>query len=155
MVIVYDPNGGFVTGGGWIDSPAGAYSPDPSLAGKANFGFVSKYQKGANAPTGETEFQFKAGDLNFHSTTYQWLVVAGAKAQYKGEGTINGVAGYSFLLTATDGQIAGGGGVDKFRIKIWNTLTGDVVYDNNFGGSDDMDLANPQALGGGSIVIHK
>ena len=81
--------------------------------------------------------------------------MAGAKAQYKGEGTINGVAGYSFLLTATDGQLAGGGGVDKFRIKIWNTLTSDIVYDNNVGGSDDMDLANPQALGGGSIVIHK
>ncbi|MGE5834084.1 MAG: PKD domain-containing protein, partial [Acidobacteriota bacterium] len=155
MVIVYDPNGGFVTGGGWIDSPAGAYSPDQSLVGKATFGFVSKYKKGATVPTGETEFQFKAGDLNFHSATYQWLVVAGAKAQYKGEGTINGVAGYSFLLTATDGDLAGGGGVDKFRIKIWNTLTSDIVYDNNVGGSDDMDLANPQALGGGSIVIHK
>jgi parallel beta-helix repeat protein len=25
MFVVYDPSGGFVTGGGWIDSPAGAY----------------------------------------------------------------------------------------------------------------------------------
>ena len=25
MVVVYDLTGGFVTGGGWIDSPAGAY----------------------------------------------------------------------------------------------------------------------------------
>jgi len=24
MLVVYDPSGGFVTGGGWIDSPAGA-----------------------------------------------------------------------------------------------------------------------------------
>ena len=49
-VVVYDPNGGFVTGGGWINSPAGAYVADPTLTGKANFGFVSKYQKGATVP---------------------------------------------------------------------------------------------------------
>jgi hypothetical protein len=34
-IVVYDPSGGFVTGGGWINSPGGAYAPDPSLAGKA------------------------------------------------------------------------------------------------------------------------
>ena len=33
-VVVYDPNGGFVTGGGWIDSPAGAYAADPALSTK-------------------------------------------------------------------------------------------------------------------------
>ncbi|MCI0745858.1 MAG: PKD domain-containing protein [Verrucomicrobia subdivision 3 bacterium] len=153
FAVVYDPNGGFVTGGGWINSPAGAYTANPSLTGKANFGFVSKYQKGASVPTGETEFQFKAGDLNFHSTSYQWLVVAGARAQFKGVGTINGAGSYNFLLTATDGEITGGGGADKFRIKITD---GDVmVYDNVPGGSDDIDLANPQTISGGSIVIHR
>jgi parallel beta-helix repeat protein len=30
MLVVYDPEGGFVTGGGWIDSPPGAYMPGPS-----------------------------------------------------------------------------------------------------------------------------
>ena len=67
--------GGFVTGGGWIMSPAGAYSADLDLEDKANFGFVSKYKKGASLPTGNTEFQFKAGDLNFHSDEYDWLVL--------------------------------------------------------------------------------
>jgi Bacterial Ig-like domain (group 3) len=155
MVVVYDPNGGFVTGGGWINSPPGAYMPNPGLTGKANFGFVSKYQKGATIPTGETEFQFKVGDLNFHSTVYEWLVVAGAKAQYKGSGTINGTGDYGFLLTATDGDLNGGGGTDKFRIKIVDKSTGLVAYDNVPGGSDDIDTANPLAIGGGSIVIHK
>ncbi len=154
-VVVYDPGAGFVTGGGWINSPAGAYAADPAMTGRANFGFVSKYQKGANTPLGETEFQFKAGNLNFHSTVYEWLVVAGAKAQYKGSGTINGAGDYGFLLTATDGQMTGGGGVDKFRIKIVDKAAGTVVYDNVNAGSDDIDTANPQAIGGGSIVIHK
>jgi len=58
-VVIYDTAAGFVTGGGWINSPAGAYTADRTLTGKATFGFVSKYQKGANVPTGNTEFQFK------------------------------------------------------------------------------------------------
>jgi hypothetical protein len=150
MVVVYDPSAGFVTGGGWIDSPAGAYVADPTLGGKATFGFVSKYQKGATTPVGNTEFQFQAGGFRFTSTKYQWLVVAGAKAQYKGEGTVNGVPGYGFLLTATDGQRTG---VDKFRIKVWDA-TGATVYDNKIGVSEDIDVADPQTIGGGSIVIH-
>jgi hypothetical protein len=153
--VVYDPTGGFVTGGGWIDSPAGAYGPDPTLSGRGNFGFVSKYERGANVPTGNTEFQFKAGNFNFHSTVYEWLVIAGAKAQYKGSGKVNGAGDYGFMLTAIDGQINGGGGVDKFRIKIWDKSSGVVIYDNKRGASDDIDTADPQALGGGSIVIHK
>lgn len=153
-IVVYDPTGGFVTGGGWIMSPAGAYRPNTSLTGKATFGFVSKYLKGANVPTGNTEFQFKTGNVNFKSTQYEWLVVAGAKAQYKGDGTINGSGYYGFMLTSIDGQINGGGGVDKFRIKIWDKNDGDaIVYDNQFGEDDTSSVAT--VLGGGSIVIHK
>jgi len=156
-VVVYDPSAGFVTGGGWIDSPAGACKTAPCTAltvGKANFGFVSKYKKGQSTPDGNTEFQFKAGDINFHSENYEWLVVAGAKAQFKGTGTINGSGNYGFMITAIDGQISGGGGVDKFRIKIWDKNNSDmVVYDNQVTG-DTSDTATPNtALGGGSINI--
>ena len=59
-VVVFDPEGGFVTGGGWIDSPERAYVAEPSLTGKATFGFVSKYKKGADTPTGNTVFQCRA-----------------------------------------------------------------------------------------------
>ena len=153
FVVVYDPSAGFVTGGGWIDSPAGAcvdFCNDAT--GKANFGFVSKYKKGATTPTGQTQFQFKAGDLNFHSTSYDWLVVAGPKAMYKGDGTVNGVAGFTFQLNAIDGQIAGGGGVDKFRIKI-KEAGGGVIYDNQLGAGENDDPTT--SLDGGSIKIHK
>jgi HYR domain-containing protein/PKD domain-containing protein len=155
MVVVYDPSAGFVTGGGWINSPPGAYPADPSLVGKANFGFVSKYKKGQStpsAPEGETEFQFKAGSLNFHSTSYEWLVISGAKAQFKGWGTINDTGSYGFMLTSTDGQVNGGGGQDKFRMKITNKVTGVVVYDSQLGASD-TDAATT-LIAGGSIVIH-
>lgn len=155
MIVVYDPSAGFVTGGGWISSPAGAYAADPTLTGKANFGFVSRYKKGATTPSGNTEFQFHAGGFRFHSDSYDWLVVSGAKAQYKGTGSVNGVSGYGFLVTVTDGALSGGGGVDKFRIKVWELASGTIVYDNAAGASDDIDAANPQAISGGSIVIHK
>ena len=150
MVVVYDPSAGFVTGGGWINSPAGAYAADSSLTGKATFGFVSKYKKGATVPEGQTEFQLHFASFNFQSTSYQWLVVSanGTKAQYKGNGTVNGSGSYGFMLTAYDGT------PDRFRIKIWNTSTSAIVYDNRVGASDDIDDADPQAIAGGSIVIH-
>jgi hypothetical protein len=153
-VVIYDANAGFVTGGGWINSPPGAYVANAALIGKANFGFVSKYQKGQTIPTGDTQFQFSAAGFDFHSTAYEWLVIAGAKAQYKGSGTINGSGDYGFMLTATDGKTTGGGGVDKFRMKVWNKTTGASVYDNA-PGSDDIDTSNQMALGGGSITVHK
>jgi hypothetical protein len=152
FIVIYNPEGGFVTGGGWITSPEGAYTPDPMLTGKANFGFVAKYRKGTNVPIGNTEFQFKVADLNFHSTSYDWLVVAGKKAMYKGVGTINGEGEYKFMLMAIDGDLQGGDGFDKFRIKIWDAATGETIYDNQLGAEYDVDPTT--VIGGGSIVIH-
>ena len=153
-VVVYDPDGSFVTGGGTIDSPPGAYPADPGLTGVAHFGFVSKYRKGASVPTGNTEFQFQAGGVDFKSTDYQWLVVAGARAQFKGTGTIKHTDGsYGFMLTAIDGDEPGGGGTDKFRIKIWDENDDtNVIYDNQLGDADDAGVTT--VLRSGSIVIH-
>ena len=152
LLAVYDPSAGFVTGGGWIYSHPGAYVPDPQLEGKATFGFVSKYKKGATVPDGNTEFKFVAGNLNFSSTSYEWLVLnqGGTNAQFKGAGTINGSLdpngnAYKFILWAGDGT--GLNGADTFRIRIWYEEAGNefVVYDNG----------TAQVIGGGSIVVHK
>jgi hypothetical protein len=155
---VYDPNGGFVTGGGWIDSPAGASKLYPAATGKANFGFNAKYKTGKNNTNevdGNTNFQFKAGDLHFSSSVHHSmsLVISGAKATYTGEGTINGSGSYEFRLIAIDGDLLGNS-TDKFRIKIWTKGNpSDVIYDNQRGVSESSDDAT--VLGGGSIVIHK
>ena len=157
-VVVYDPSAGFVTGSGWIPSPVGAYKPDIAAAGPATFSFVSRYQKGAKTPTGTTDFRFSAVGLDFYSDTYEWLVVAGARAQFKGEGTLNGTAGHRFLLTAIDGKVSGGGGIDRFRIKIWKydeTLKQDViVYDNQLDPGTEGTTSEGTAIGAGQIVIH-
>ena len=148
---VFDPAGGFVTGGGWIMSPQGAYRANPVLSGKASFGFVAKYKKGANVPTGNTQFVFQAAGFRFESSSYDWLVIAGARAQYKGTGSINGQPGFQFMLTAVDGDMLGGNHGDTFRLKV--TSDEGLIYDNQLGASDDADPTG--VLGGGSIVIHK
>jgi len=153
FIVIYDTDGGFVTGGGWIYSEAGWCQLDDVCAGaegKVNFGFVSKYKKGASVPTGNTKFNFKAGGLNFHSGAYDWLVVnqGGDNAQYKGSGAINGDLApngdvYRFMIWAKDLDPDGN---DTFRIKIWYEVDDGeiVVYDNGF----------DQAIGSGNIKIH-
>lgn len=153
-VVVFDPNAGFVTGGGWFDSPAGAFIPDPTMTGTATFGFVSKYRRGRILPEGETEFHFNAGGIHFHSDTYEWLVLAGAKAIYKGVGMINGAGNFGFMIKALDEELTPSTSVDLFSIKIWDKDFGDmVVYDNSLG--DDMDADPTTAIGSGDILIHK
>lgn len=57
--------------------------------------------KGARLPTCDAEFRFKVADMNFHSTSYDWLVCGGPKCHIKGHGTINGAGDYGFLLSAS------------------------------------------------------
>ena len=149
-VVVYGTSGGSVTGGGWVESTPGSFTPDGLASGKASFGFNTKNRTGS-VPTGSTEFQFRAGKVNFHSDGYQWLIVTGATAKYRGTGKVNGTAGYAFMVSVVDGDLAGG--PDRFRMKIWNATSGEIIYDNQ--GADDDSAQASTALSGGSIVIHK
>ncbi len=149
-VVIYNPEGGFVTGGGWIASPAGAWAGDRGLTGKMNFGFVAKYLKGATAPAGQLKLQFKEANLNFKGSTYEWLVVNGSQAMCLGTGTINGTGSYHCMVTVVDGDLAAGRKPDTFRVRIWSDGDG-VVYDSGLGAPDTA--APSLVVGGGSIVI--
>lgn len=156
---IYDASGSFVTGGGWINSPSGAFAADESLVGKANFGFVSRYKKGSSQVDGNTEFQFHAGNLNFKSTMHESgsLVISGKKATYRGTGTINGQSGFKFVVVAIDGNWNGQSIPDAFRIKI-STTSGAIIYDNQIGSDENTENATilgNNGTGGGSIVIHE
>lgn len=149
----------YAKGSGWIDSPAGAYRADPKLVGKANFGFVAKYNKDVTIPMGKTEFLFKAGNLNFRSDSYQKLVIAGAHAKFEGKGTINGEGFYKFMITAEDGLLAvKGSSTDKFRIKIWKedeiTTKKISIYDNMLNTVNYASLDQSTQLRSGNISIH-
>jgi hypothetical protein len=144
-IVIYNPKGGFITGSGWINSPMGAYTPDPTLTGNAIFSFALKYQKGAKVPSGDVYLQ--VANLNFKSTSFDWLVISGSKAQYQGTGTINDAGNYGFLIAAMDSS------PDKIRIKIWDKSSGEAIYDNQAGASETADPTT--IIQGGSIVIHK
>jgi uncharacterized repeat protein (TIGR01451 family) len=154
FIVVYDPQGGWAVGGGWIYSPLGALASDPTMIGKLSFGFNSKFFKGATNPKGESQLDFLLGNLDFNALNYDYLVIDKDLAQFKGFGKINGVSGYDFIVTVVDGNLPGGDGVDKFRIKIWEKTTGIIVYDNQMGASD---TARPVMIPGtgSSISIKK
>jgi CSLREA domain-containing protein len=155
LLVIYDPTGGFATGGGWIESPTGACQLGAlcgKATGKASFVFVARHQMDAQQPSGNTRFHLQGGALDFQSTSYEWLITAGSQAKFKGIGTINGSGNFGFMITAVDGD-------DKkhipdgFRIKIWDRNNNQVVYDNQMGAGDDSYAVT--SLSGGSIVIHE
>lgn len=149
--VIYDSKVGSVRGAGWFNSPKGAYTGDANLEGKAHFGFVSEFKRGAAVPTGRTMFRLNTADMDFNSTGFEWLFVAGRKAQFKGMGTINGTGNYGFMISCTDGDLDGSG-QDKFRIKIWDKNNQDkIIYDNYLGQMENADPAT--IIGGGTISI--
>ena len=136
---------GFVSGGGSVDSPAGADADNPATVGPATFSFISKYQKGKTSPTGNLMFQFKAGDLRFTSTSMDWLVVTGQpRAQFRGEGSISGGPVCKFQVDAWDGSFSASN-VDAFGIKLYACASG----------TSDRYSLDATPLAKGSVVIHK
>ena len=148
QIVVYSAVAGWLTGGGWIPSPAGANLAAPSTSGKLTFGFVARYTPGSTAPEGNAEFKLNVGKLDFRSTALDWLVVANNTAQLQGRGTLSGGGDYGFAVIAQDGTVAGG-----IRIRIWLRATGGVVYDSNPGDPFEAEWLTP--LGGGSIQLHR
>lgn len=145
QVIVYDPSGEFLTGGGWVMSPTGAYSISTTMTGKLSFNLAARYESGAT-PTGSVDVKLNVGKVDFHSTSLDWLVIANGTARLQGRGTMNGVGDYVFTVLATDGS------TDSFRIRICNRGSGGVVYDSRPG--EPLDPTGTTALAGGSIQLH-
>lgn len=69
-------------------------------------------------------------------------------------GAVNGGGSYGLLLTVVDGKATGKAEPDRFRIRIWDKLSGAIAYDEVPAAPDDLDLASPQEIGGGSILVH-
>ena len=95
-------------------------------------------------------FELDSAGLHFASSGLSYLVVTNSdtKAYYQGTGSINGVSGYTFVVSVTDGDWHHS---DTFRIKVYNTATGVVAYDNQYGAADDADATQP--INCGAIVI--
>jgi hypothetical protein len=119
---------GWLSGGGAIQSPAGAWSRAPGAAGVASFGIAVRHLDEADAPTGFAALTFESGNLDLRSTGFDWLLFVGRIGVAAGWGTLNGVEGYSFKVMAVDGGPAGGGAL---RVRIWLSATAAVIYDSD------------------------
>lgn len=146
-IVVFDPAGGRLTGGGWVASPAGAVAFAPTAAGKLTFSLNARYEPGSSIPTGKAELNLTVGKLEFRSTSLDWLVATEASAQLQGRGTVNGRGDYAFSVVAIDGQSTG-----AVRIRIWHRPSGTLLYDSRPGAP--LDETGVTALGGGSIQLH-
>ena len=146
-IVVFDPAGGRLTGGGWVASPAGAVAFAPTAAGKLTFSLNARYEPGSSIPTGKAELNLTVGKLEFRSTSLDWLVATEASAQLQGRGTVNGNGDYAFSVVAMDGQSTG-----AVRIRIWHRTSGTLLYDSRPGAP--LDVTGVTALGGGSIQLH-
>ncbi|MDO9376242.1 MAG: HYR domain-containing protein, partial [Ferruginibacter sp.] len=161
IVVAYDPNGGYTYGGKKYRSPKGAMPSNPTVAGVMTYGFQTNYYKGATNPKGETWFILNNGEFEFNALNFDYLVVSGAKAQFKGLGKMvrNGIeqSGVAFILTVIDGQLSGGGNIDKIRMKIYNKNSGEVYYDNQPGASDadaPVTAVENNSSGDGVVIVN-
>jgi predicted GH43/DUF377 family glycosyl hydrolase len=136
--VVYDPDGGFATGGGWLITDNESTLP----SGRANFGFVTKYKN--DNSVGNLEFQYRDADINLKSTKIDWLAISTNKVIFQGVGTINGENLYTFRVKADDNGEPGVD-VDFFSIKIWEGIDTEI---------DPIHKAK-NTISGGNIKVHK
>jgi hypothetical protein len=123
-VVVYDAAAGFVTGGGTIQSPAGALRSDPSHSGKGSFQLSVGYPSGAAVPTGSFTYALAGTTFAGETTTFDWLVVSGSTATFAGPVTVGGAAGHRAVVTVTDGVRT-----DTVRLVVTDG-SGAVAYDS-------------------------
>jgi len=145
VLAVFDPSGGFVTGGGGTNSPAGADANNPTGTGPVTFGFNVKYLPHDTTPSGDVEFHYDAGNIDFKSTGFDFLVVTSEpRAQVQGTGTINGTITCKFTIDAWSGSFQPGN-VDAYGMTIYNC---------NSGTANRYNLATAPTTKG-SIKIHQ
>jgi len=160
-LIVYDPIGGHVTGGGSIDIDSASCPPsdDPleCRGGQANHGFVIKHNAGTGQLEGQTTFSFKKGGLDFYSeNSFSYLLVLDAFAQFGGTGLITYQGREyeaSFVISIQDSNLVPGGPYDDlFGIRI-ELLDGRVIVDTTLDPNAINGFGMLESYGG-SIVIH-
>ncbi len=148
-IVVYDPAAGGVTGVGWFYSPPGSFNGDPALNEKGRFGFVVRYKRGIPEPIGSFNFTIYPASLRIDGLGFDWLVVNGPKATFQGYGSIDGSGDYGFFVTLIDA----GDQYDLVRVRIWNRVTGTVLYDSQPG--SPLNAPAAVLVEGGSITIKR
>lgn len=141
ILVVFNPEGGFTTGGGWIVPQEDGLNTYPNQ--RANFGFNAKYKNGLSS--GHIEFRYSDGYMDLKSTSIEQLVITGGQiAQFKGWASVNQEEANWFFVKAIDNSDPGTG-IDTFEIKVWAPGVSPE--------SDPTERAGG-ILSGGNIVVH-
>ena len=155
MIVVYDPEGGFVTDGGVITSPAGAFPAGPEHVGKLITQATLKYLPGENGPVpGNRRIaaDLEGGEMRLESTGIEWLVVTPTgKVAVKGVGTVGGQAGFGFLFYGDDDP-------DGLRLVVWKlgdtTVPNNQIIYDNLPSNYDLDESGLTGMTSGAVEIH-
>jgi hypothetical protein len=109
------------SGGGGTNSPVGADLAIPTGSGPVIYGFNAEYEEGETVPTGNLEFHYKAGDIKFKDSGFDFLVVVpnSNRAQIQGTGVLNQTTVCKFLIDAWDGSFPPDN-VDAFGLRIFD-----------------------------------
>ncbi|GGN95847.1 hypothetical protein GCM10010112_86550 [Actinoplanes lobatus] len=165
MIVVYDPEAGFVNADGAFTSAASAWAAKPT-AGSMSFHLAGNYYHTdtvtgtAKAYLANTDLRLDAGNKGL-----EWLVVTpDGKVAARGKATVNGQSGYGFVYYGYDGCTTGRAGQcqagdDRFRLVIWPLSSGahpgnETWYDNRPEAGYDVDVTEPQNLTAGAVTIH-
>ena len=105
---------------------------------RATFAFNVGYSGGVSAFT--YNYRSSSQTVQFVSTVTSAISISGNTATFSGQGTLNGQAGYSFTVNATDGG-GPGSGLDTVTVKI----TGPKAYSYS---------ANATVVGG-DVIVHE
>jgi len=175
MVVVYDPDAGFANADGSVASAAGSYPGTPTAAGEGWFHLTARYY-GSNAtvPTGTarmwlTSLPFR---VDADSPGLEWLAVTpDGKIAAKGKGRASFMANgtgeeMGYVFYGYDGCANGSvtsrcqPGPDRFRMVVWPLSAGpnpgeNIRYDNRRGAGLDVDVADPQPLLSGQVLIQR
>ena len=143
------PTTGFVIGGGWFQSPAGAISQSPQVEEKAILALRAVQRKEDEHPKGNATLTIPRANFRFVSRQHEWMSVNENTAIIKGTGTLNREEGFSYVISVMDNG-SGRDPEDNYRIIIRNS-EGEVVYDNQRGANLYAEATMP--IGGGNIIV--
>jgi len=130
LLAVYDPSGGFATGGG-------CFTPEESQE-KVNFGFELKYKNDGTLKGNLNMIDHSSG-TEYKETDFNFLVIMDNKAYFMGHVMIDGEGSYPFMAIMEDNGTPGKNS-DEFFISI-QVEKEQIVFD--------------EVIDNGNIVIHK
>jgi hypothetical protein len=119
---------------------------------KVSFAFAGKNYRGVPLGSAELRQHDNRHDgrrdrgLSFRASSVSSVEVGKRDIRIEGSGRLNDRRGYSFLLTARAGDRG-----ETFRMKIWDSSTGKVVYDSQPGDADDAEPSS--RVNGGNIAV--